>query len=56
MKEMILNVLLLKDVDDSDNLDIKKVTDFVKSLKPKSKGKELEVRDYQTQCNTICIK
>ena len=35
------------DVDDSDNLDIKKVTDFVKSLKPKSKGKELEVRDYQ---------
>ena len=35
------------DVDDTDNLDIKKVTDFVKSLKPKSKGKELEVRDYQ---------
>ena len=35
------------DVDDSDNLDAKKVTDFVKSLKPKSKGKLLEVRDYQ---------
>ena len=35
------------DVDDSDNLDTKKVTDFVKSLKPKSKGKLLEVRDYQ---------
>ena len=26
---------------------VEKVKDFVKSLKPKSKGKELEVRDYQ---------
>jgi len=42
-----IECVIAKDVDDSDTLDIKKVTDFVKSLKPKSKGKELEVRDYQ---------
>ena len=42
-----IECVVAKDVDDSDSLDIKKVTDFVKSLKPKSKGKELEVRDYQ---------
>ena len=42
-----IECVVAKDVDDSDSLDIKKVTDFVKSLKPKSKGKELELRDYQ---------
>ena len=35
------------DVDDTDNLDVEKVKDFVKSLKPQSKGKLLEIRDYQ---------
>ena len=42
-----IECVIAKDVDDSDTLDIKKVADFVKSLKPKSKGKELEIRDYQ---------
>jgi len=42
-----IECVIAKDVDDNDSLDIKKVTDFVKSLKPKSKGKELELRDYQ---------
>ena len=35
------------DVQDTEDLDINKVNDFVSSLKPKSKGKELEIRDYQ---------
>ena len=42
-----IECVIADDVDDTDNLDTKKVTDFVKSLKPKSKGKLLEVRDYQ---------
>ena len=42
-----IEYVIADDVDDTDNLDIEKVKDFVKSLKPKSKGKELEVRDYQ---------
>ena len=42
-----IEYVIADNVDDTDNLDIEKVKDFVKSLKPKSKGKELEVRDYQ---------
>jgi len=42
-----IQCVIAKDVDDSDSLEIKKVEDFVKSLKPKSKGKEIELRDYQ---------
>ena len=42
-----IECVIADDVDDIDNLDIEKVKDFVKSLKPKSKGKELQVRDYQ---------
>ena len=39
--------VIADNVDDTDNLDIEKVTDFVKSLNPQSKGKLLEIRDYQ---------
>ena len=42
-----IEYVIANDVDDTDNLDIEKVTDFVKSLKPQSKGKLLEIRDYQ---------
>ena len=42
-----IHCVIADDVNDTDILDIKKVSDFVKSLKPKSKGKILEVRDYQ---------
>ena len=42
-----IEYVIADNVDDTDNLDIEKVKDFVKSLKPQSKGKELEVRDYQ---------
>ena len=42
-----IEYVIADDVDDTDNLDIEKVTDFVKSLKPQSKGKLLEIRDYQ---------
>ena len=42
-----IEYVIADNVDDTDNLNIEKVKDFVKSLKPKSKGKELEVRDYQ---------
>ena len=41
-----IEYVIADDVDDTDNLDIEKVKDFVKSLKPQSKGKELEVRDW----------
>ena len=41
------------DVNEKEDLDIDKVNDFVKSLKPKSKGKDLEIRDYQLN-NTSC--
>ena len=42
-----IEYVIADDVDDTDNLDIEKVKDFVKSLKPQSKGKLLEIRDYQ---------
>ena len=42
-----IEYVIADDVDDTDSLDIEKVTDFVKSLKPQSKGKLLEIRDYQ---------
>ena len=42
-----IEYVIANEVDDTDNLDIEKVTDFVKSLKPQSKGKLLEIRDYQ---------
>ena len=37
------------DVIDSKDVDIKVVEEFIKSLKPKSKGKDLTLRDYQTE-------
>ncbi len=37
------------DVDDTKDIDIQVVEDFIKSLKPKSKGKDLILRDYQTE-------
>ena len=42
-----IEYVIADNVDDTDNLDIEKVKDFVKSLKPQSKGKLLEIRDYQ---------
>ena len=42
-----IEYVIADDIDDTDSLDIEKVTDFVKSLKPQSKGKLLEIRDYQ---------
>ena len=42
-----IQCIIADGVEDTDILDIKKVSDFVKSLKPKSKGKNLEIRDYQ---------
>ena len=37
------------DVDDTKNVDKNNVEDFIKSLKPKSKGKDLTLRDYQSE-------
>ena len=37
------------DVIDSKDVDIEVVEEFIKSLKPKSKGKDLTLRDYQTE-------
>ena len=37
------------DVDDTKNVDKNNVKDFIKSLKPKSKGKDLTLRDYQSE-------
>jgi superfamily II DNA or RNA helicase len=37
------------DVDDTKNVDKNNVEEFIKSLKPKSKGKDLTLRDYQSE-------
>jgi len=46
------NDILIKiddDVDDTKDIDIQIVEEFIKSLKPKSKGEDLILRDYQTE-------
>ena len=48
-KQNDLEVVQGKDVYSSTKIDIKDVEGFCKSLKPKSQGKDIEVRDYQIQ-------
>jgi len=48
-KQNDLEVVQEKDVYTSTKIDVKDVEGFCKSLKPKSQGKDIEVRDYQIQ-------
>jgi len=48
-KQNDLEVVQGKDVYTSTKIDVKDVEGFCKSLKPKSQGKDIEVRDYQIQ-------
>ena len=48
-KQNELEVVQASDVYASTKIDVKDVEGFCKSLKPKSQGKDIEVRDYQIQ-------